>query len=283
MGLKQRLAPLKARILGNASLCPWESLVKNLHPGTFRTQAPPLNIQVLKQSGGLHLLCFGGKHEFWFPQTMVPNAELWSEYLVTTWNHPSNPHFYLKGGVMLGAEDVVLDCGACEGFFTRQALDLGVKKIICVEPNPEMAACLNASFPNEIAEGRLIVLPVALGSLSGEANFSASPGDAFSGRFDRSGSERVPIVTLDQLVMEYGTPTMIKMDLEGSEYEALRGGLELLEKYRPKLAVTTYHYPWDHAVVSSFLRGMNYPSFRVTSATMRGGNIPRPVMIHAWH
>jgi FkbM family methyltransferase len=282
MGIKTRVAPLKARIIGNAPLCPWKSLIQTIHLGTLRAQPPPFDIQVLKQSGGLQLLRFGGKHEFWFPCTMAPNAELWSEYLVTTWNHPSNPHFYLKGSVRIGPGDVVLDCGACEGFFARQALELGVEKVLCVEPNREMVDCLKASFPNEIAEGRLIVLPVAMGSLSGEANFSVLPGDAFSGRFCDSGGDRVPILTLDQLVTEYGAPTMIKMDLEGSEYEALRGGLELLKKYLPKLAITTYHNSWDYAVISNFLRGVGYRNFSASSATMRGGSIPRPVLVHAW-
>jgi FkbM family methyltransferase len=283
MGFKHRIAPLKARILGEAPLCPWNSLIKNLHPVTIRAQTPPIDIRILEKSGGLHLLRFAGKHEFWFPETMVPNAELWSEYLVTTWNHPSNPHFYLKGGVNIGSGDVVLDCGACEGFFTRQALDLGAKKVLCVEPNPEMATCLNVSFPNEIATGRLIIIPVALGSLTGEANFNVSPGDAFSGRFDGTGGNRVPIVTLDQLVTEYGAPTMIKMDLEGSEYEALHGGMKLLENNHPKLAITTYHHSWDYAVVKSLLQGMHYFNFSVSSAIMRDGKIPRPVMIHAWN
>jgi FkbM family methyltransferase len=281
MGFNHRLAPLKARVLGDAPLCPWNSLFKNLLPGTLRAQAPPLDIQILEKSGGLHLLRFGGKHEFWFPQSMQPNAELWSEYLVTTWNHPSNPHFYLKSGIEIESEDVVLDCGACEGFFSRQALDLGAKKVLCVEPNPEMVTCLEASFSGEIAQGRLVILPVALGSLSGEANFSVAPGDAFSGRFDGNGVERVPIMTLDQLVTNHGKPTMIKMDLEGSEYEALRGGLDLLERNHPKLAVTTYHNPWDYLVIKTLLRGVGYRKIRNSSPTMRGGVIPRPVMIHA--
>jgi FkbM family methyltransferase len=151
-----------------------------------------------------------------------------------------------------------------------------------VEPNAEMVACLEVTFAKEIREGRVRILPYALGSLCGEALFSVNPGEAFSGRFDGAGAERVPIITLDQLVSRYGAPTMIKMDLEGSEYEALRGGLDFLSERHAKLAVTTYHHPWDYAVIAGFLKGVGYRHLKATTATLRGGIIPRPMMIHAW-
>ena len=258
-------------------------MLQCLHPGTWRVKRPPLDIQVMETFGNRHRMRFGHQHEFWFPTSMTPNEDLWSEYLVTSWPHRCNPHAYLKGCVRLGPDDIVLDCGACEGFFARQALDLGVEKVICVEPNPEMVECLHSTFSKEVASGRIIVVPVALGAFAGEANFSVSPGDAFSGRFDESGGGRVPLVTLDHLAAFHGSPTMIKMDLEGSEYDALKGGLQFFSVNRPQLAITTYHFPWDHAVISSFLRGVGYHSMNVSSATMRNTRIPRPVMLHAWN
>lgn len=282
MALKHRLVPLIARVSGTSPLCPWGSVLQTLHPGTWRVKRPPMDVQIVESTGSRHRMQFDGKHDFWFPASMVPSEELWSEYLVTSWEHRCNSHAYLKHGVSLGPGDTVLDCGACEGFFVRQALDLGVDKVICVEPNTEMVECLRASFPAEVACGRLIILPEALGAFAGEANFSVSPGDAFSGRFDESGGDRVPLVTLDHLANTHGIPTMIKMDLEGSEYDALKGGLEFFAGNRPKLAITTYHFPWDYAVTSSFLQGIGYRNTRVSLPTMRDTNIPRPVMLHAW-
>jgi FkbM family methyltransferase len=213
---------------------------------------------------------------------MVISQELWSEYLVSVWDHRFNAHYYLRHGVTLGNMDVVLDCGACEGFFARKALEMGVEKVICVEPNHEMAVCLTATFEREISSGRLIVLPLALGSIVGKANFSKAAGDAFSGHFHEGGEDLVSIITLDQLVSRYGRPTMIKMDLEGSEYEALKGGIKSLCEYRPKLAITSYHEIWDYAVISSIIRGAHYRNLKVSASSMRNSAIPRPVMIHAW-
>ena len=282
MGLIHKLKPLWARLLGKAPLCPWSTLVHGLHPETWKAYPPQFDVKIVEAMENRHLLRFAGKHDFWFPATMVPNPELWSEYLVTVWCHRCNAHSYIRHGITLGAGDVVLDCGACEGFFARQALDLGVAQVLCLEPNPEMVACLEVTFSEEIEQGRVRVLPYALSSLSGEASFSVSSGDAFSGRIDDKGNDRVPILTLEQVVSRYGLPTMIKMDLEGSEYEALRGGLDYLTEFHPKLAITVYHHPWDYAVVSSFLRGIGYRQVKASSAAMRGSGIPRPMMVHAW-
>lgn len=281
MGLKNKIEPIYRCAAGRAPLCPWSSAFRNLHPATWSVRPPQMDIAIVRECNDRHLLRFGGKHDFWFPLSMIPSEELWSEYLVTSWDHRINAHYYLRFGVKLETDDIVVDCGACEGFFTRQALDAGVSKVICIEPNPEMAACLKKSFELEISQGRVIIESIALGSLTGQASFDCSPGDAFSGHFSDSGT-LVPITTLDRLCAEHGEPTMIKMDLEGSEYEALRGGAEFLRKQKPKLAITTYHYPWDHPVVSGLIKGAGYRNIKVSAATMRGGNVPRPVMLHAW-
>jgi len=47
-------------------------------------------------------------------------------------------------------------------------------------------------------------------------------------------SQPVPLVTLDDLVAEYGAPAMVKMDIEGAELLALRGAKDLLA-HRPIL------------------------------------------------
>jgi hypothetical protein len=50
--------------------------------------------------------------------------------------------------------------------------------------------------------------------------------------------------TLDQ-VLESERPTFLKMDIEGSEGEALEGGREVVRRHRPLLAIAAYHRPED--------------------------------------
>jgi FkbM family methyltransferase len=280
--IKTRIQPLLDKLVGRAPLCPWPAAAAWLHPSTLRAYPPVSEIRTVESKERRKLLEFGGKHRFWFPEGMEESKELWSEYLVGFWDHPVNFHQYLRGGVTLEADDVVVDCGACEGFFTRAALEAGVKKVICVEPSSVMADCLRMTFGTEIAAGRVVVAQVALGSFPGSAGFASAEDDAFAGRFDNSGGETVEVATLDGLAAQYGTPTFIKMDLEGSEYQALAGGAGLLRQHHPKLGITTYHNPWDHAVVSAFLKGLGYSSVKPYGNTYRNEATPRPVMIHAW-
>lgn len=51
--------------------------------------------------------------------------------------------------------------------------------------------------------------------------------------------------------------TYIKMDVEGSELEALKGSIETIKKYRPKLAISLYHKPEDVIEIPVFLEKLD--------------------------
>ncbi len=52
------------------------------------------------------------------------------------------------------------------------------------------------------------------------------------------------VISIDE-VLDGGPVTYIKMDVEGSELETLKGAKESIVKYKPKLAVSVYHKPSD--------------------------------------
>lgn len=60
----------------------------------------------------------------------------------------------------------------------------------------------------------------------------------------REGELTVSVTSLDQ-ALEGADVTYIKMDIEGSELETLRGGVQTITRCRPKLAVSIYHKPED--------------------------------------
>ena len=282
MSLIEKISPLIAKARGNAPFCPWLATIRCTYPYNFKLRAPKLDILVTEEEKDVALLCFGGKHSFWFPRQTLINSELWSEYLAVFWDHPANAHRYLSRGVIGLEGDIVYDCGACEGFFTRLALDSGAARVVCIEPSGFMAACLRRTFANEIAQGRVVICEAALSSVAGRAMFDQKPGEAFTGKLARSGSETVELTTLDLLAETLGAPTFVKMDLEGAEYEALRGGVATLAQTHPKLAVTTYHFPWDYAVSKALISSVGYDHIRCSAATMRQTDVPRAVMLHAW-
>lgn len=59
-------------------------------------------------------------------------------------------------------------------------------------------------------------------------------------------------VALDDCVS--GPVTFIKMDIEGSELEALKGSREIIQKYRPRLAICVYHKKEDLVEIPSYIK-----------------------------
>jgi hypothetical protein len=61
------------------------------------------------------------------------------------------------------------------------------------------------------------------------------------------GGEKVLAVALDDVLTGF-SPTFIKMDIEGAEISALRGGEKTIRRCLPDLAVCVYHrinHIWD--------------------------------------
>jgi len=68
----------------------------------------------------------------------------------------------------------------------------------------------------------------------------------------------VPTITLDGFVAAGGPlPHLIKIDVEGGEYEVLRGGGELLRNHRPLLIVEVHH-PRAAEQIAAWLKDCNY-------------------------
>jgi hypothetical protein len=73
----------------------------------------------------------------------------------------------------------------------------------------------------------------------------------------------------------------LKIDAEGSDVAVLEGASELLARFRPRIAATTYHEP-DHcdrmiALLESLGVGYRF----VVRGVVAVGGVARPVMLHA--
>ncbi len=78
---------------------------------------------------------------------------------------------------------------------------------------------------------------------------------------DLPGEQAVERITLDQDLLAHGIhPTLIKMDIEGSELAALEGSRQIIRQLRPRLAICSYHTTRDLIEVPLFIieNGENY-------------------------
>ena len=66
-----------------------------------------------------------------------------------------------------------------------------------------------------------------------------------SSAIDKSGNTEIEVVRLDDFIPSDEKITFIKMDIEGAEIDALNGCKNILQKYKPKLAICIYHKPDD--------------------------------------
>jgi FkbM family methyltransferase len=131
--------------------------------------------------------------------------------------------------------DLCFDVGANVGRRTRVLLRLGAS-VVAVEPQPQ---CMRALEKKYGENPNVALVQKAVGEKTGQAEMMISDSPSLSslsqewvksvqrsGRFQGcswNGRITVPVVTLDDLITEYGNPVFIKLDIEGYEYEALKG------------------------------------------------------------
>ena len=125
---------------------------------------------------------------------------------------------------LLRPGDTFLDGGANVGVWSVLAASAGAAAV-AVEPVPDTFAVLEA----ELAANRFPIPPravcAALAAEPGVVRMTADQDTA--NRVATEGGVEVPARTLDDVIADT-PPTLIKLDLEGYEYEALRGGGDTL-------------------------------------------------------
>jgi FkbM family methyltransferase len=127
--------------------------------------------------------------------------------------------------------NLCFDIGANVGARTDILLELEAK-VICVEPQRECIQTLNTKYKNN---HKVKILGVGVASTSGTMSLficrAANTISTFSerwktGRFHSYVWDEqydVPVITLDEMVGEYGVPDFCKIDVEGFELDVLKG------------------------------------------------------------
>ena len=154
----------------------------------------------------------------------------------------SNPHAYEFNHIKINSKEWVIDGGACEGFFTAYALARGAC-VLAIEPVKRLCEALSLTFKNEISQGRVRILHGCLGKADGTVTIDVNTRSVSTTTIGTGGAYTVRVYTIDTILSRGIIPDVgfIKMDIEGSEIEALIGSKRTLQKNKPRLAIAVYH------------------------------------------
>jgi len=156
----------------------------------------------------------------------------------------------------ISPDECFVDCGAYDGDTIKDLVrESGgaFKKVIAFEADPANFSQLQqfVSRHPQIAS-RVLLRQEAVGRSAGTVRFAATA--SANASVSRTGETVVKCVALDD-VLASEKPTMIKMDVEGSELDALQGAESTIKKHQPLLAICAYHRPADLCEIPFALKG----------------------------
>lgn len=138
----------------------------------------------------------------------------------------------------LTESEVFLDLGAFDGDSIKEFLKFvngKYEKIIALEPNK-----VNYNKLLNNVGGLADIKCYNLGVYRENMRIKFLVDDTKNSFIDDSGTELIEVVSVDKF-LNGDKVTFVKMDIEGSEYDAIQGAEETIRLHRPILAISIYH------------------------------------------
>lgn len=159
-------------------------------------------------------------------------------------------------------DEVFMDAGSFDGETTRDFLrwcNNMYEKIYVLEPMYDAYVLLQENLKNI---ENIDIKRKALGKEKGKEYFAESYTGLMGSRLGNQGDyiETVDVDTIDN-ILNGSRVTFIKFDIEGAELDALKGGINTLQKYRPKLAISLYHKREDLINIPLWVK-KNVPGYK---------------------
>jgi FkbM family methyltransferase len=183
---------------------------------------------------------------------------------------------YEPAGHEVRRGDIVLDCGANIGVFTKKALSRGASLVVAIEPAPRTLEALRRNFEEEIKSGRVIVYPKGVWDRDAELELALdtinqAANSLIMGKEDAP-KIRVPLTTIDEIVAELKLPRVdfIKMDIEGAEKRAIQGASHTIQRFRPRMSLSSEHLADDYAAIPALVKSIE-PRYRYRGCDCMAG------------
>ncbi|MBL0456190.1 FkbM family methyltransferase [Aeromonas enteropelogenes] len=177
--------------------------------------------------------------------------------------HKSNYPQYFCPDMPYISSDVVIDGGAYIGDTIKSLFyenDVSVQTVHAFEPDPENYSLLTHFCKKNNLN--VITQQKGLWSSTQVLGFSNDQIISYGRKIDAIGSCSIETVSVDEYVKANDiAPTMIKLDVEGAELQALKGAEQTICSLKPKLAISLYHIHTDLWRLPALLKMMN-PDYR---------------------
>jgi FkbM family methyltransferase len=155
----------------------------------------------------------------------------WSKLLNRSYHYEDELELLFRHSA--GIDYTLLDCGANYGYWSVLVTSgpFGSHRAIAIEPSSENFSKLANNA--RVNDNRFELMKCAIGATKGTARLSGTKHEAFSIAGGANGGEEVPVIALDDLIdggrISADGKYLIKLDVEGVEVDAIRGGPRLLQ------------------------------------------------------
>lgn len=174
----------------------------------------------------------------YFIQAMVPNQ------------------YFPKDIIRLSADEVIVEAGSNDGRTLKEMIDITngkFKRIYCFEPDRICIEMLKKIITD--SKKPINLVRKGVGASKSEVRFKT---DSIMGGSrvvtDEDYDYKIDIIPIDDAIDE--KVTMMKMDIEGLEFDALQGAERILREDMPKLAICVYHEKEDIIRIWQYLKSV---------------------------
>lgn len=172
----------------------------------------------------------------------------------------SSTQYFDKELVKFNKKDVFVDCGS----YTGDTIEMYLKycegkyeKIIGFEADKDNFDILEKKVNENTS---MDIYNIGVWNKTDNLKFNNI--GSGSGKIDREGSINIHVDSIDNILVNVDNVSLIKMDIEGSEMEALIGAYETIVKWKPTLMISVYHKKEDFIRIPMLIKAMN-PNYQI--------------------
>jgi FkbM family methyltransferase len=209
-----------------------------------------------------------------FINSLVPDSiHVPIKYIMNRWRNQLEPELELLPLLVRRGERSI-DVGGNRGQYTYALWRIG-SRVDVFEPNPMCSRLLKAWATNKTS---VVVHAIGLSDNAGEAELHI-PVDRFGNEHDASATlsadistetrtVRVSLATLDSFT--FANVAFVKIDVEGHEYNVLKGGEKLFKQQRPSILIEVEqrHSKRPMNEVFDLVRSWGYRGFFLQEETL---------------